>query len=95
MQFYSGPLMHFLSGVDSHLVLEARRIAAQQEKPGLHRGTDWWQLSDAEEEVFKIDRRSFPRMVMTWHCYEGFNAYRLRVKPAGACSKRICAICAL
>jgi hypothetical protein len=44
----------------------------EAEKPGLHHGTDWWQLSDAEEEVFRIDRQRFPRMVMTWHCYEAF-----------------------
>ena len=48
--------------------------AKEAEKPGRHHDTDWWQLSDAEEEVFKIDRRRFPRMVMTWHCYEGFKA---------------------
>jgi hypothetical protein len=46
--------------------------AKEAEKPGLHHGTDWWQLSDTEEEVFAIDRERFPRMVMTWHCYEGF-----------------------
>jgi hypothetical protein len=55
--------------------LEADIIKGEAEeaaKPGLHHGTDWWQLSDAEEEVFAIDRERFIRMVMTWHCYEGF-----------------------
>lgn len=35
-------------------------------------GGDWFQLTDAEEEVFHIDPARFPRMVMTWHCYEVF-----------------------
>jgi hypothetical protein len=46
--------------------------AAEEKKPGLHRGTDWWQRSDAEEQVFRIERRRFPRLALTWHCYEGF-----------------------
>jgi hypothetical protein len=50
----------------------AKGEAEEAAKPGLHDGTDWWQLSDAEEEVFVIDRERFIRMVMTWHCYEGF-----------------------
>jgi hypothetical protein len=39
---------------------------------GFHNGDDWWQLNDAEEMVFDIERDRFPRMMMTWHCYEGF-----------------------
>jgi hypothetical protein len=35
-------------------------------------GGDWWQLSDAEQFVFAIMRDRFPRMIMTWHCYEVF-----------------------
>lgn len=46
--------------------------AKEAAQPGLHHGTDWWQLSDAEEEVFAIERERFPRMVLTWHCYEAF-----------------------
>jgi hypothetical protein len=30
------------------------------------------QLTDAEEEVFRIDPDRFPRMIMTWHCYDVF-----------------------
>jgi hypothetical protein len=50
----------------------AKGEAEEAAKPGLHHGTDWWQLSDAEEEVFAIDRERFIRMVMTWHCYADF-----------------------
>ena len=46
--------------------------AREEAKPGWHKGADWDQLSEAEEAVFAIDRDRFPRMVMTWHCYEGF-----------------------
>ena len=37
-----------------------------------YRGFDWWQLSDAEEVVFEIDRDRWPRMMTVFHCYEGF-----------------------
>ena len=47
---------------------EAREAA----NPGHHDGRDWWQLTGAEEEVFGIERERFPRMMMTWHCYQGF-----------------------
>jgi len=50
----------------------ADSAAKEAEKPGLHHGRDWWQLSDDEERVFAIDRQRFPRMMTTWHCYEGF-----------------------
>jgi hypothetical protein len=46
--------------------------AKEAAKPGHHNGRDWWQLTDAEEEVFALERERFPRMVMTWHCYDGF-----------------------
>jgi hypothetical protein len=43
-----------------------------------HHGGDWWQLTDAEESVFVIDRERFPRMITVWSCYEAFKniAYR-------------------
>jgi hypothetical protein len=40
--------------------------------PDAYRGSDWWQLSDAEEAVFEIDRDRWPRMMTVFHCYEGF-----------------------
>jgi hypothetical protein len=33
---------------------------------------DWWHLSDQEQSVFAIIRDRFPRMIMTWHCYDVF-----------------------
>ncbi len=44
-----------------------------------YHGSDWWQLSDAEESVFEIDRERFPRMMTVWSCYEAFKniAYSL------------------
>src|SRR5271163_4878004 len=51
-------------------IAESERKAAKN--PDLYRGGDWWQLSDEEEEVFRIDRDRFPRMVTAWHCYEAF-----------------------
>jgi hypothetical protein len=35
-------------------------------------GGDWFQLSDAEEEVFHINPDRFPRMIMAYSCYEAF-----------------------
>src|ERR1700730_2228446 len=37
-----------------------------------YHGGDWWQLTDAEESVFVIDRKRFPRMITVWSCYEAF-----------------------
>jgi hypothetical protein len=31
-----------------------------------YHGGDWWQLTDAEESVFVIDRERFPRMITVW-----------------------------
>jgi hypothetical protein len=42
------------------------------ENPERYDGGDWGHLSDAEQSVFAIMRDRFPRMVMTWHCYEVF-----------------------
>jgi hypothetical protein len=50
----------------------AESEAKEKAKPGFHDGSDWWQLTEAEQEVFEIDRERFPRMIMTWHCYDGF-----------------------
>jgi hypothetical protein len=35
-------------------------------------GGDWCQLTDEEESVFRINPGRFPRMMMTYHCYEVF-----------------------
>jgi hypothetical protein len=48
--------------------LQARFTA----RPESDEGPDWWQLSEAEEEVFQIDGSRFPRMVMTYECYQAF-----------------------
>jgi hypothetical protein len=44
-----------------------------------YHGGDWWQLTNAEESVFVIDRERFPRMITVWSCYEAFKniAYSL------------------
>jgi len=52
---------------------EAREAA----ELGHHDGRDWWQLTGVEEEAFQIDRERFPRMMMTWHCYEAFKRIAL------------------
>ena len=46
-----------------------RRIA---DDPDRLYGGDWFQLTGAEEDVFRIDPDRFPRMIMTWECYEVF-----------------------
>jgi hypothetical protein len=46
-----------------------RRIA---DDPDYSYGGDWQQLSEEEEYVFAIQRDRFPRMIMTWHCYDEF-----------------------
>jgi hypothetical protein len=43
-----------------------------EEDPDHCHGGDWLQLSDEEEAVFAIRRDRFPRMIMTWHCYDDF-----------------------
>ncbi len=53
-------------------ILIARLAAKEAARPGALDGDDWWQLSEAEEEVFAIDRDRFSRLVMTHHCYEAF-----------------------
>ena len=53
--------------------LDAAIAAAEADAdPDAYRGSDWWQLSDAEEAVFEIDRDRWPRMMTVFHCYEGF-----------------------
>jgi len=37
-----------------------------------YRGGDWFQLSDAEETVFAIDRRRYPVLVVAWQAYQAF-----------------------
>ena len=41
-------------------------------------GGDWCQLTDEEESVFRINPDRFPRMIMTWHCYEVFKRIAIR-----------------
>lgn len=57
---------------DQLAVLIAAHEAKEDRQPGSLVGWDWFQLSNAEEAVFQIDRDRFPRMVMTWYCYEAF-----------------------
>ena len=55
--------------------LDAALAAAEAKAdadPDAYRGSDWWQLSDAEEAVFEIDPDRWPRMMTVFHCYEGF-----------------------
>lgn len=42
------------------------------EDPARYLGTDWWQLSPAEEEAFEIDRERFPVMACALFAYEVF-----------------------
>jgi len=42
------------------------------EDPARYLGTDWWQLSPAEEEAFEIDRERFPVMACALYAYEAF-----------------------
>jgi len=55
--------------LESEIADTERRAA---ENPEHYDGGDWWQLSEFEEFVFAIDRERFPRMMMTWHCYDVF-----------------------
>ena len=41
--------------------------------PRFFEGWEWWQLSDAEQQVFDIVPSAWPRMMWTWHCYEVFS----------------------
>ena len=50
----------------------AKAEADAAANPDKFTGSDWWQLSDAEEAVFEIDRDRWPRLMMSYHCYEGF-----------------------
>jgi hypothetical protein len=51
--------------------LEAR--IAEMEKGGTpYIGSDWWQYTEADQAVFEIEPERWPRMMMTWHCYEAF-----------------------
>lgn len=43
-----------------------------QADPTFYNGYNWWQLSDADQEVFDIEPEQWPRMMMTWHCFEAF-----------------------
>ena len=56
---------------------DTERSAAEDSER--YHGGDWWQLTDAEESVFVIDRGRFPRMITVWSCYEAFKniAYSL------------------
>jgi hypothetical protein len=50
----------------------ANAEAKAEADPDAYRGSDWWQLSDSEEEVFEISRDRWPRMMTVFHCYEAF-----------------------
>jgi hypothetical protein len=56
----------------------ATELSAAEDSERYH-GGNWWQLSDAEESVFGIDRGRYPRMMTVWSCYEAFKniAYSL------------------
>jgi hypothetical protein len=41
-----------------------------RETPEHYRGHDWFQLSDAQAEVFGIDSARWPRMLVAWQLYE-------------------------
>jgi hypothetical protein len=43
-----------------------------EEDPDYSYGGDWQKLSEEEAYVFAIRRGRFPRMIMTWHCYDEF-----------------------
>jgi hypothetical protein len=51
-------------------IADAERSAAKD--PKLYNGWDWSELSDEEQVVFDIDRKRFPRMMLTFSCYEAF-----------------------
>src|SRR5580704_9093084 len=55
------------------------QLESETDDPERYHGGHWWQLSDAEESVFVIDRERFPRMITVWSCYEAFKniAYSL------------------
>ena len=46
--------------------------AKAKTNPDMYRGPDWWQLSDAEEQVFDIRRDDWPRLFNVFWCYEAF-----------------------
>jgi hypothetical protein len=49
-------------------ISESERHAG--ENPEHYRGHDWFQLSDAQAEVFGIDPARWPRMLVAWQLYE-------------------------
>jgi hypothetical protein len=55
-------------------VKEVIRAAAEEKRKWTGEGDHYfWRLSKAEKQVFEIDPKRFPLMVMTYHAFEVFN----------------------
>jgi hypothetical protein len=50
-----------------------------------YHGGDWWQLTDAEESVFVIDRKRFPRMITVCVRYSRGNLVRMHPGTSAIC----------
>jgi hypothetical protein len=65
-----GAVIRFPGRFEAHVRRQMKAWAS--EDPARYLGTDWWQLSPAEEEVFQIDRERFPVMACALYAYETF-----------------------
>lgn len=54
----------------------AAKIAAAERQdvadPDHYRGEDWWQLSEAEQDVFDLQPAQWPRLILTFYCFQAF-----------------------
>jgi hypothetical protein len=71
--------------LESETAETERSAAVDSER---YHGGDWWQLTDAEESVFVIDRERFPRMITVWSCYEAFKNIAYSLSWEDGCAGR-------
>lgn len=58
-----------MTAVDELQILFKRRLVTSRALE-TYRGRDWWQLSDAQAEVFGIELEDMPALVLAWELYE-------------------------
>jgi hypothetical protein len=71
-----------LNQLESETADTERGAAEDSER---YHGGDWWQLTDAEESVFVIDRKRFPRMITVCVRYSRGNLVRMHPGTSAIC----------
>jgi len=47
-------------------------VAKHETRNRSYIGSDWWQFTDGDAEVFRFDPARWPRMIVSYECYDAF-----------------------